>query len=196
MNRYFLLFGAFLLLVILLGIGLTLNPRDIPSALIAKPAPDFRLPVLNDARAFSPAEMKGKIWLLNVWASWCVSCRVEHSVLVEFAKNNGNIPIIGLNYKEIRGDATIDSSKISPKDEKIQATTRANAWLLERGNPYTLSVLDLNGRVGIDYGVYGVPETFLIDANNTIRFKHLGPITADVLKDKILPAIAELQNAS
>ncbi len=196
MNRYFLLFGAFLLLVILLGIGLTLNPRDIPSALIAKPAPDFRLPVLNDARTFSPAEMKGKIWLLNVWASWCVSCRVEHSVLVEFAKNNGNIPIIGLNYKEIRGDATIDSSKISPEDEKIQATTRANAWLIERGNPYTLSVLDLNGRVGIDYGVYGVPETFLIDANNTIRFKHLGPITADVLKDKILPAIAELQNAS
>lgn len=196
MNRYFLLFGAFLLLVILLGMGLTLNPRDIPSALIAKPAPDFRLPVLNDTRAFSPTEMKGKIWLLNVWASWCVSCRVEHSVLVEFAKNNGNIPIIGLNYKEIRGDATIDSSKISPEDEKIQATTRANAWLLERGNPYTLSVLDLNGRVGIDYGVYGVPETFLIDANNTIRFKHLGPITADVLKDKILPAIAELQNAS
>ena len=196
MNRYFLLFGAFLLLVILLGAGLTLNPRDIPSALIAKPAPDFRLPVLNDAREFSPTEMKGKIWLLNVWASWCVSCRVEHPVLVEFAKNNGNIPIIGLNYKEIRGDATIDSSKISPEDEKIQATTRANAWLLERGNPYALSVLDLNGRVGIDYGVYGVPETFLIDANNTIRFKHLGPVTADVLKDKILPAIAELQNAS
>lgn len=195
MNRYFLLFGAFLLLVVLLGVGLTLNPRDIPSALISKPAPDFRLPVLNAERDFAPTEMKGKVWLLNVWASWCVSCRVEHPVLVDFAKNS-NIPIVGLNYKEIRGDGSLDSSKISADDEKTQAIARANKWLAERGDPYTLSVLDLNGRVGMDYGVYGVPETFLIDADNTIRLKHLGPITPEVLKEKILPAIAELQNAS
>ena len=195
MNRYFLLLGAFLLLVILLGIGLTLNPRDIPSALIARRAPDFHLPVLNQKRDFSPSEMQGKIWLLNIWASWCISCRVEHPVLVDFAKNN-NIPIIGLNYKEIRGDGAIDSSKLSPDDEKNQAIARANAWLSERGNPYVLSVLDLNGRVGMDYGVYGVPETFLIDQTNTIRLKHLGPITSEVLKEKIIPAITELQNAS
>ena len=195
MNRYFLLFGAFLLLVVLLGVGLTLNPRDIPSALISKPAPNFTLPVLNGERDFAPTEMKGKVWLLNVWASWCVSCRVEHPVLVDFAKNN-NIPIVGLNYKEIRGDGSLDSSKISADDEKTQAIARANKWLAERGDPYSLSVLDLNGRVGMDYGVYGVPETFLIDSQNTIRLKHLGPITPDVLKEKILPAIAELQNAS
>ena len=195
MNRYFLIFGAFLVLVLLLGVGLTLNPRDIPSALLEKDAPDFSLPVLNADREFSPKGMAGKVWLLNVWASWCVSCRVEHPVLVDFAKKS-NVPIVGLNYKEIRGDGALDSSKISADDAKTQAITRANAWLSERGDPYALSVLDLNGRVGMDYGVYGVPETFLIDKNGKIRLKHLGPITPDVLNQKLLPALKELENAA
>ncbi len=194
MNRYFYLLFAFFALVILLGVGLTLNPRDVPSPFIGKPAPDFSLPVLNEDKSFSPQMMKGKVWLLNVWATWCVSCRVEHPVLVDFAKKN-NVPVVGLNYKEIAGDASLNPKKISAEEEKALATQRAQQWLDEKGNPYFLSVLDLNGKVGLDYGVYGVPETFLIDPNGIIRFKHLGPITPDVLTQKLLPQIEKLHNA-
>ncbi len=193
MNKYFYLLFAFVALIALLAFGLTLNPRDVPSPLIHKKAPAFSLPVLNENKNFSTQEMLGKIWLLNVWASWCVSCRVEHPVLVDFAKQN-TVVIVGLNYKEIKGDASLNASKLSLEEEMHLATQRANQWLNEKGNPYFLSVLDLNGKVGLDYGVYGVPETFLIDANGMIQFKHLGPITPDVLQNKLLPQIEKLKN--
>jgi cytochrome c biogenesis protein CcmG/thiol:disulfide interchange protein DsbE len=172
MKKYLLPLAAFVVLVAFLAIGLNLNPRDVPSPLVGKPAPDFKLPLLSDpAKSFSPAEMKGKVWLLNVWASWCVSCRQEHPVLVSFAKQ-GNVPIVGLNYK----DQVADGKK----------------WLVDFGDPYMLSAVDADGRVGINYGVYGVPETYVIDKHGLIRFKHTGPITADSLKTQILPLVAEL----
>jgi cytochrome c biogenesis protein CcmG/thiol:disulfide interchange protein DsbE len=192
MNRYFWILGGFAALVVLLAVGLNLNPRDVPSPLIGKPAPAFNLNVLAEPeKSLSPKDMLGKVWLLNVWSSWCVSCRQEHPVLVEFSKK-ANTPLIGLNYKEVRGDGELDMGKIPPEDEKKLAFQRANKWLAQHGNPYTLTVMDLDGRVGIDYGVYGVPETYVIDKAGTIRMKHTGPISPDVLSDKILPLLAEL----
>jgi cytochrome c biogenesis protein CcmG/thiol:disulfide interchange protein DsbE len=166
-------FIVFLVLAIFLYIGLSLNPHEVPSPLIDKPAPNFSLPQLFEpSKRVSSQDMKGQVWLLNVWASWCVSCREEHPVLVELSKR-GIIPIYGLDYKD--------------KDED------GKAWLHNGGNPYTMVVTDADGRVGIDYGVYGVPETYVIDKQGIIRYKQIGPITDDNLKEKILPKIAELQ---
>ena len=165
--------AAFFVLVALLAIGLTRNPREVPSPLVGKPAPAFDLPRLADPAArFSPAEMKGKVWLLNVWASWCVTCRDEHPVLVEFAKTR-QAPLVGLNYKD-------------PRDDALK-------WLARYGDPYLLSVTDTVGRIGIDYGVYGVPETYVIDKAGVIRFKQIGPVTPDILAGKIVPLIRELE---
>jgi cytochrome c biogenesis protein CcmG/thiol:disulfide interchange protein DsbE len=170
--RFGLPLGIFLGLVALLAAGLNLNPREVPSPLIDKPAPAFQLPQLDaPAKSFSPQTMRGKVWLLNVWASWCVSCREEHPVLVDLAKRNV-VPILGLNYKDKRDDAL--------------------AWLKLLGNPYQLSAEDADGRVGIDYGVYGVPETYLIDKQGVIRYKRIGPVTPEVLQQKILPLVKEL----
>lgn len=172
MKRFLLPLAAFAVLVGFLAIGLTRDPRDVPSPLVGKPAPAFILPQLHDAgKSFSAADMKGRVWLLNVWASWCVSCREEHPVLVEFAKS-GQVPIIGLDYKDKVADA--------------------RQWLDKLGNPYTLTAVDADGRVGIDYGVYGVPETYVIDKQGIIRMKHTGPITPESLNKKILPLVAEL----
>ena len=171
--RYGLPLGVFLLLVALLGIGLTLNPREVPSPLIGKSAPVFELPRLHEpARRFSPAELRGQVWLLNVWASWCASCRDEHPLLVELARSK-TVPVYGLNYKDKREDAL--------------------KWLTQFGDPYMLSVVDADGRIGIDYGVYGVPETYVIDKAGVIRYKQIGPITPERLKNRILPLVAELQ---
>ena len=192
MNRYFWILGAFVALVALLAVGLGLNPRDVPSPLVGKPAPTFTLPVLAAPETtLSPKDMQGKVWLLNVWASWCVSCWQEHPVLVEFSKKV-NVPLLGLNYKEVRGDGGFDMSKMPADEEKTLAFQRANQWLSQHGNPYTMTVMDLDGRVGIDYGVYGVPETYVIDKAGVIRMKHTGPITPDVLGQKIMPLLAEL----
>ncbi len=173
MSRFLLPFGVFLVLLGFLFVGLKLNPREVPSPLIGKPVPEFTLPQLHEpAKAFSPQSMRGRVWLLNVWASWCVSCRDEHPLLVEFAKSHP-VAVVGLNYKDKPGDAL--------------------AWLAQLGDPYTLSVSDLEGRVGIDFGVYGVPETFVIDKQGVIRYKQIGPITADALQRKIVPLIGELE---
>lgn len=192
MNRYFWILGAFVALVVLLAVGLGLNPRDVPSPLVGKPAPAFTLPVLAAPETtLSPKDMQGKVWLLNVWASWCVSCRQEHPVLVEFAKKS-DVPLLGLNYKEVRGDGGFDMGKMPADEEKALAFQRANQWLSQHGNPYTATIMDLDGRVGIDYGVYGVPETYVIDKAGVIRMKHTGPITPDVLSQKIMPLLVEL----
>ena len=192
MNRYYWVLGAFAALVVLLAIGLNLDPREVPSPLIGKPAPAFNLNVLSAPdKTLGPKDMQGKVWLLNVWSSWCVSCRQEHPVLVDFSKN-ASVPLIGLSYKEVRGDGDFDMSKMPANDEKTLAFQRANQWLAQHGNPYTLTVMDLDGRVGIDYGVYGVPETYVIDKAGIIRMKHTGPISPDVLAKKIMPLIAEL----
>ena len=192
MNRFLWPLVGFVVLVVLLAVGLRLNPRDVPSPLVGKPAPPFALPRLDTPdKEFSPREMLGEVWLLNVWASWCVSCRQEHPVLVELAKRQ-MVPLVGLNYKEVRGDGAIDSDKVAPGDEKRMVIERAAGWLRQHGDPYTLSVLDVDGRVGIDYGVYGVPETYVIDKAGIIRMKHTGPITPEVFSGRILPLLAEL----
>lgn len=192
MNKFLWPLIGFIALVVLLAVGLNLNPRDVPSPLVGKPAPQFALAQLHaPERTFSPQDMAGKVWLLNVWASWCVSCRQEHPVLVELAKNK-SLPLIGLNYKEVRGDGGIDMDKIDAASEKRMAYQRANGWLQAHGDPYTLTAMDLDGRVGIDFGVYGVPETYVIDKAGTIRMKHTGPITPDIFSGKILPLVAEL----
>lgn len=159
-------------LVVFLAAGLRHDPHEIPSPLINKPAPAFQLAQLRDpSRTFSAEEMKGKVWILNVWASWCFSCRDEHPFLLEYARS-GVVPIYGLNSKDKREDAL--------------------SWLGELGDPYVLSVSDTDGRVGIDYGVYGAPETYLIDRNGMIRFKQVGPVTPDIWQEKILPLIQDL----
>jgi cytochrome c biogenesis protein CcmG/thiol:disulfide interchange protein DsbE len=192
MNRYFWILGAFAALVVLLAIGLGLNPRDIPSPLVGKPVPTFKLAVLSTPdKTFGPEELRGKPWLLNVWASWCVSCRQEHPVLVQFSKKV-DVPLIGLNYKEVRGDGGFDMSKLPAEEERKMALQRANQWLAQHGDPYKLTAMDIDGRVGIDFGVYGVPETYVIDKEGIIRMKHTGPITPDILAKKIMPLLAEL----
>ena len=173
MKRFLIPLGIFIVLLLFLAVGLRLDPRKVPSPLIDKPAPAFTLPRLDDPKQLvSEKDLRGKVWLLNVWASWCVSCREEHPVLVEFAKKNV-VPIYGLNYKDERKDAL--------------------AWLGQFGNPYTVSIMDSDGRVGIDYGVYGVPETYVIDKQGVIRYKQIGPVTPELLDAKILPLVRKLQ---
>lgn len=185
----------FLVLAGFLGFGLTLDPREVPSPLIDKPAPAFRLARLDQpAQAFSLEEMRGQVWLLNVWASWCVACRQEHPVLVDLAKRN-IAPIVGLNYKEVRGDGELDVRDMPLTVETGLAIERARRWLGAHGDPYSLSVLDIDGRVGIDFGVYGVPETFLIDQRGNIRYKHIGPITRESVEKIFAPRIEELKRA-
>lgn len=173
MMRFILPFVVFMVLAGFLYVGLSLNPREIPSPLVGKPAPVFTLPHLHSPdKQFSTQEMKGKVWMLNVWASWCVSCKEEHPVLMDLARQN-IVPIYGLDYKDKREDG--------------------EAWLRRYGDPYTLSVSDVEGRVGIDYGVYGVPETYVIDKQGVIQYKLVGVVTPQNLREKILPLIAELQ---
>jgi cytochrome c biogenesis protein CcmG/thiol:disulfide interchange protein DsbE len=163
---------CFIVLAGFLLVGLNRDPHEVPSPLINKAAPAFTLPQLKDpAKTFSAQEMRGKVWILNVWASWCVTCRDEHPLLIEYAKT-GAVPIYGLNYKDVRDDAL--------------------AWLSELGDPYVLSVADLDGRVAIDYGVYGAPETYVIDQSGTIRFKQIGPVTPDVWSKQVLPLVQDL----
>lgn len=173
MNRFFWPLAGFIVLVGFLAIGLTLKPSELPSPLISKPAPSFSLSQLAaPEKTFTPEAMKGQVWLLNVWASWCVACLDEHPVITELARSD-IVPIVGLNYKDVRSEAL--------------------AWLARNGDAYTLSVSDTQGRVGIDYGVYGVPETFVIDKQGVIRYKHIGPVTQSAVRDTLLPLIRELQ---
>ena len=173
MKRFLFPLGIFLVLSVFLAVGLKLDPREVPSPLIDKPAPPFQLAQLRDpGKTLGPGDLKGKVWIFNVWASWCVACLQEHPLLVQLSRQN-LVPIYGLNYKDGRDNAL--------------------KWLDTHGNPYTLSAMDADGRVGIDYGVYGVPETYVIDKNGVIRFKQIGPVTPKVLEEKILPLVRKLQ---
>ena len=195
MKRYLIPAALFVVLIGFLAVGLKRDPRDVPSPLVGKPAPAFTLPQLDTEKPFSTGDLRGQVWLLNVWASWCVACRQEHPVLVDLARRNV-VPVVGLNYKEVRGDGGLDVRNMALDAETTLAIRRARGWLTEHGDPYVLSVLDIDGRIGIDFGVYGVPETFLIDREGVIRYKHIGPITPASLREQILPRIEELNRAS
>ena len=163
---------VFFVLVAFLATGLTLNPKEVPSPLIGKPAPPFSLTRLdNPQQTIRREDLLGKVWMLNVWASWCVACREEHPLLMQFAARQ-LLPVYGLNYKDGR--------------------VEGQQWLARFGNPYAASMFDQDGRVGIDWGVYGVPETFIIDQQGTIRFKHIGPLTPEVLRSRVEPLVRQL----
>ena len=173
--RFLIPLALFGVLVGFLAVGLQRDPREVPSPLVQKPAPAFKVPQLVHAdKEFSPEDMKGQVWMLNVWASWCVACRVEHPLLVEFGRSQ-IAPLIGLDYKDQRPAAL--------------------KFLDQQGNPYQLSAYDIDGRVGIDYGVYGVPETFVIDKQGVIRHKQIGPITPEAMEKTILPLIEKLKKS-
>lgn len=172
MKKAFWTLGAFIALVVLLAVGLRLNPREVPSPLIGKPAPAFELPLLTEPdKQFSEKTMLGRVWIMNVWASWCPPCLVEHPVVTQVARS-GIAPVIGLNYKDTREDAL--------------------PWLKRNGDPFQLIAFDGNGRIGIDYGVYGVPETYIIDGKGVIRYKHIGPLTADIVQKEMEPLVKDL----
>ncbi len=176
MTRYLLPLGIFLLLAAVLAVGLKLNPREVPSPFIDKPAPALDLPQLFDGGArVTGASLKGKVWILNVWASWCLECRREHGLLNDFSRRS-NVTLVGLNYKDADADA--------------------RNWLAELGNPYSVIAVDREGDTGIEWGVYGVPETFVIDKEGMVRYKHIGPVDALVMRDTIEPLVARLESGS
>ncbi len=161
----------FVMLVAVLAIGLTLNPRLVPSPLVGKPAPEFELPLLNTPGKLTHEDLKGSVTLLNVFASWCFACRQEHEAITQLSRNG--FRVIGFNYKDETEDAI--------------------AWLRQFGNPYQIVAQDLDGRVGIDWGVYGAPETFLIDNEGIIRHKTIGPLSDPENMKALMDAYKELQ---
>lgn len=170
--RFLIPLGLFVVLVGFLAVGLKLDPREVPSPLIGKPAPKFALPLLaNPNQTLRREDLLGKVWILNVWASWCAACRDEHPLLVEYSRAK-RVPIYGLNYKDTR--------------------EAGQQWLARFGNPYDASLFDQDGRVGIDWGVYGVPETFVVDREGMIRFKHIGALTPVILRERIEPLLRQL----
>ena len=170
--RFLIPLALFVALARFLYAGLSLNPREVPSPLIGKPAPAFALPRLDDpTQTVKREDLLGKVWVMNVWASWCAPCREEHPLVIALAKQR-KVPVIGLNYKDRPGDA--------------------RNWLERLGNPYAATLIDFDGKVGIDFGVYGVPETFVIDAQGLVRFKHVGALTPQVISQKLEPLLKEL----
>jgi cytochrome c biogenesis protein CcmG/thiol:disulfide interchange protein DsbE len=170
--RFIIPLAIFLVLVGFLAVGLRLDPKLVPSPLIDKPAPSFALPRLDEpSQTMRRDDLLGKAWVLNVWASWCGPCREEHPQVLALSQAR-LAPLVGLNYKDSRDDA--------------------RGWLKQFGDPYTVSIADSDGRVGIDFGVYGVPETFVIDKQGVIRFKHVGPLTPTVIDTQIVPLLKQL----
>lgn len=170
--KFLLPLAVFAAIVGFLAVGLGLNPREVPSPLIGKPAPAFALPRLDDTnQKVSREDLLGQVWMLNVWASWCTPCREEHPLVIDIARRQ-LVPVYGLNYKD--------------------AGPAARSWLASLGNPYRANLVDADGRVGIDFGVYGVPETFIIDRQGVVRFKHVGPLTPEVVRKRIEPLLKEL----
>jgi cytochrome c biogenesis protein CcmG/thiol:disulfide interchange protein DsbE len=193
MKKFLIPLALFFGLVAFLAVGLKRDPREIPSPLVGKPAPAFSLPTLTGDQPFSPADYKGQVWLFNGWATWCVACREEHPLLVEFSKTQ-SVPIIGLSYKEVQA-ADQTNGPLSDDAKLSLARERSLRFLQRQGDPYKLSVMDLDGSVGIDYGVYGVPETYVIDREGIIRYKQVGPVTPEILETKLLPLIRQLEKS-
>ncbi len=169
--RFLVPLAVFIALAWFLYAGLSLNPREVPSPLIGKPAPTFVLPRLSDNTLVKSEDLRGKVYVLNVWASWCAPCREEHPLIVAFAQRS-KVPVYGLNYK----------------DQNAQA----QAWLQRLGDPYVATLVDADGRTGIDFGVYGVPETFVVDGQGVIRYKHIGPLTEAAIRSKLEPILKDL----
>jgi len=172
MTRAWLPLAIFAVLVAFLYKGLSLDPKNIPSPLIDKPAPEFSLPRLYQPDVvLSKKDLLGRVWLMNVWASWCVACKQEHPVLTALAKRN-IVPIVGLNYKD--------------------TNEKGKDWLKHGGNPYNVVLVDQDGRAGIDWGVYGVPESFVVDKKGMIRRKFTGPLTINSIENELLPLVRQL----
>ncbi len=170
--KLFLPLGIFVVLAVLFWRGLSLDPTYMPSALIDKPMPSFSLSTIeNPERIVNHTELKGKVSLVNVWATWCFACKAEHSELLAISKEG--IPIYGINYKDDR--------------------QQAEKWLAKLGNPYILNVADEDGRLGIDLGVFGAPETYIVDTNGVIRYRHVGAITASDWETVLKPIVEQLQ---
>jgi len=178
MSRYLIPLVIFMALIVLLWKGLSLDPRNIPSPLVGKPAPAFNLPQLyKKGEMISTEDMKGKVWVLNVWASWCVSCRAEHKVVTDFVNKDG-VDVLGLNYKDFG------------TEEYGNAAIR---WLKQFGNPYSQIAIDADGRTGINWGVYGVPESFVVDKKGIIRHKFTGPLHQKDVDETLAPLIKKLR---
>ena len=183
--------ALFLGMVVFLAVGLNRNPQEIPSPLIGQSAPAFRLPVVGGTGDFSAEKFKGQLTLVNLWATWCAGCRDEHPMLMALSRQPG-LQVVGLNYKELQ---TSELSGLDPSSsEAVQkATARNQAWLQKHGQAFHVNLLDMDGRVGMDWGVYGLPETYLVDREGVIRFKHAGALTPEVLQQKLLPLMRRLQ---
>lgn len=175
MLKYFVPLGGFLLLVALLAAGLKLDPREVPSPFIGRQAPAFEANQLAVADILASDSLKGDVWLLNVWASWCGECQREHRVLTELIKGQ-KLKAVGLNYKDVSADA--------------------KRWIAQFGNPFTQIITDPQGKIGLEWGVYGTPETFIIDQQGIIRYKHIGPMNQQAVTEKILPLLAELRKGA
>lgn len=172
MKKQLIPLSLFAVLIAFLGIGLTLNPKEVPSPLIGKPAGEFQLPELFTGEMVSPKSLQGKPWIFNVWASWCTACYQEHKLLVEFSQKHSTV-VVGLNHKDL--------------DEE------AKRWLKDLGNPYDYTLYDPEGKAAINWGVYGVPETFVVDAQGIIRHKFTGPLSKQSIKNELLPLLKALQ---
>ncbi|WP_417284540.1 DsbE family thiol:disulfide interchange protein [Comamonas sp.] len=171
--RFVLPLAIFLGLAVMLGLGLQRDPRALPSALLDRPAPAIALPLLEDpGQRLELDSMRGQVWLLNVWASWCAPCRQELPVLLALSQQD-QVSVYGLNYKD--------------------QPDKARVLLRVAGNPYRASAVDADGRVGMDFGIQGVPETFVIDGQGRVRFRHTGPVTPEVWRDHLLPAIRSVK---
>lgn len=172
MTRYLFPLTLFLCLAALLGRQLGKAPQPLPSTLLDKPAPPFSAPQLDSTRPrFTPQALQGKVWLMNVWASWCASCRAEHALLLDISQREA-MPIVGLNHED--------------------EAPSGRSWLAQRGNPYAWTPQDRDGRIGMEWGVYGVPETFVIDKQGRVRLRHAGPLTPDVWQQTLQPLIEAL----
>ena len=183
----FLPLALFLGMVVFLAVGLTRNPQEIPSPLIGRPAPAFELPVVGGQGVFSAEQFKGQLTLVNLWATWCAGCKEEHPILMALSRQPG-LNMVGINYKELQ------ASELSGQDPQSvaslqKASARSQAWLQKQGQAFGVNLLDMDGRVGMDFGVYGLPETYLVDREGVVRFKHAGALTPDVVQQKLLPLL-------
>ncbi len=186
----FLPLVLFLGMVVFLAVGLNRNPQEIPSPLIGRPAPVFQLPSIDAAQSVSTAAFKGQLTLVNFWATWCAGCKDEHPILMALSRQPG-LQMVGINYKELQASELSGQATQSP--ESLQkARLRSQAWLQKNGQAFGQNLMDMDGRVGMDFGVYGLPETYLIDRDGVVRFKHAGALTPEVVQQKLLPLLRGL----